>query len=307
MFFEKWFNLQYFADGGEGEGDGTATGETAADAGQDKESTLRKLGVPESMLKERAKRPAKAASQQEQVKQDAAADNNSNTPKRMTWEEVMADPEYNAEMQKIVRARVREHSEASEKLDKAKNFHAVMAKKYGLDPENPDFDKLTEFALNDDSNFEEQALAEGKPVAEVKQQAAADIKQQMAQRQVQSWLSQGEELKSLYPGFDFNSEYANPEFKRLLLNGVPVKTAYYVLHMEEIQNKHAQVVTEKTLQQASNAIISGSRRPRENGTGSKAPSSTTFNIRNASRADREAFKQEILRKAALGIPTYPGG
>ena len=113
--------LQLFADG---TGDGAATsgvtsvaagqdsGVTSVAAGQNEQTTaekLRELGVPSEKLK-RAKYNQKAAQQPEVNTQAAAAqeateEHKDTTVKRLSWDEIMADPEYNAEMQKVVQAR----------------------------------------------------------------------------------------------------------------------------------------------------------------------------------------------------------
>ena len=217
MKYHNWFDLQLFAEGGEG-GDGAATGETPVAAGQDYESKLRAKGVPESMIKNRAKKAAPAA--KEQPTEQAAAAENPPAPVNESWDDFFARPENKEKMETMMKERVKKYSEAADSFDKSKNFVALMAKKYNMDPENIDYEKLTEAAFNDDSNFEEQALLEGKPVEEVKQRASNDLRQQMAQAHVQKITRQAEELKALYPDFDLAKELENPQFKRLIHPGV---------------------------------------------------------------------------------------
>ena len=105
MMEKHW--LQLFA---EGEG-GQTGGETAPDAG---EQTLEQLGVPAELIRKRAKRtPQKAAAPaaptQEAQRVAAAEQPEKEKPaaqKRMTWDEIMADPEYNRQMQETVRQRL---------------------------------------------------------------------------------------------------------------------------------------------------------------------------------------------------------
>lgn len=121
----KWKMLQLFADGGASGaagGDGGAaseTGDNSADAGQQR---LLELGVPKDKIrKTRAKQastlPEGAYRTQQQMiqpKQQAAAaettdaQTEQNTPTRMSWEEIMKDPEYNQEMQKVVKSRLKD-------------------------------------------------------------------------------------------------------------------------------------------------------------------------------------------------------
>ena len=115
----EFYWLQLFAEGSEGEG----TGETAPDAGEE----LRALGVPEEKIRKRAGRmaprqqaaadapQAQAAQETARQEQDAAAQTET-IPKRMTWEEIMEDPEYNGRMQQVVRDRLRESRGAQDNL-----------------------------------------------------------------------------------------------------------------------------------------------------------------------------------------------
>lgn len=306
MKYHNWFNLQFFAEGGEG-GDGAATGETPAAAGQDYESKLRAKGVPESMIKNRAKKAAPAA--KEQPTEQAAAAENPPAPAKESWDDFFARPENKEKMETMMKERVKKYSEAAESFDKSKNFVGLMAKKYNMDPENIDYEKLTEAAFNDDSNFEEQALLEGKPVEEVKQRASNDLRQQMAQAHVQKITRQAEELKSLYPDFDLAKELEDPEFKYLIHprgGKLSVKRAYESIHSDEVQARQAQVVAETVKQQIANAIRSGSFRPTENGTGAKAASVATVNPRKMTQREREDFKRMIERDYSRGIKHRPG-
>lgn len=305
MKYHNWFNLQFFADGGEG-GDGAATGETPAAAGQDYESKLRAKGVPESMIKNRAKKAAPAA--KEQPTEHAADAENPPAPANESWDDFFARPENKEKMETMMKERVKKYSEAAESFDKSKNFIGLMAKKYNMDPENIDYEKLTEAAFNDDSNFEEQALLEGKPVEEVRQRASNDLRQQMAQAHVQKITRQAEELKSLYPDFDLAKELENPQFKRLIHPGVglSVRQAYEVMNSAAIQARQAQAIAQQTMQKASNAVMSGSFRPTENGTGAKAASVATVNPRKMTQREREDFKRMIERDYSRGIKHRPG-
>lgn len=305
MKYHNWFNLQLFADGGEG-GDGAATGETPAAAGQDYESKLRAKGVPESMIKNRAKKAAPAA--KEQPTEHAADAENPPAPANESWDDFFARPENKEKMETMMKERVKKYSEAADSFDKSKNFIGLMAKKYNMDPENIDYEKLTEAAFNDDSNFEEQALLEGKPVEEVRQRASNDLRQQMAQAHVQKITRQAEELKSLYPDFDLAKELENPQFKRLIHPGVglSVRQAYEVINSAAIQARQAQAIAQQTIQKASNAVMSGSFRPTENGTGAKAASVATVNPRKMTQREREDFKRMIERDYSRGIKHRPG-
>ena len=94
MFDFKW--LQLFAEGGEG-GEAAATGETAGVADQYTENLVA-LGVPREKIRARKapavkqEAPKEAAPVEQKGEEQAAA---VTEQKRMTWDEIMADSEYN--------------------------------------------------------------------------------------------------------------------------------------------------------------------------------------------------------------------
>lgn len=314
MAYIKWLNLQLFAEGGDGGGEGAATtGDIgAADAGQNR---LRELGVPESKIRKRANKPTTTLPEgavRKAPEQAAAAAPEETKPaetkSRMTWDEIKADPEYNAEMQKMMQERVKKSKEAEETLSKAAPLLSVLAKKYGQDGENIDYDALIQAVYKDDGNFEDQALAEGKPVEAVRQQAYQTLEQQKIQRHIQSLEQQGEALKQMFPNFDLRKELQNPAFARMTSPsvGISVEDAYYAIHRKEIQQAAMQVTAQKTAQKISNSIQAGQRRPEEHGTSGQAASVATFDYRNASKEQREALKKAIRDAKARGEKLYPG-
>ena len=335
MLKEKWLNLQLFAGEGTGEGggEGAASGENATVAA---EQRLRELGVPEDKIRKRASKVAlslpQTAKTESVVKkseatneQTAPANDNpseetkTNATARMSWDEIMADPEYNKQMQSVVQSRLKTAKNAEESLAKLTPALELLARKHNLDP--TDYDALAK-AVNDDSDYyEDKALEMGVPVetakkidqqerATARQQAQEQrtLQEQKFQEHIQKLEQQGAALKKVFPSFDLRTELKNPVFARMTAPGVglSVEDAYYAVHRNEIQVASMQAAAQKTAQKISNAIQSGSRRPDEAGISSQAPSVTTFNYRNASKEQREALKKQIRDAAARGEKLYPG-
>lgn len=332
----KKLNLQLFAGegaGGEGAGaEGAATGETPAAAGQDQR--LLELGVPAEVLKKRANRkgarqqviatPAQAAPPAEQA---ASAETQPTTeetvpePQRLTWDQIMADPEYNKQMQSTIQSRLKGAKVAEANMGKLAPALEVLARKYGQDPANIDFDALSQ-AINDDEQFyEDKALEYGTDVQnarridqlerDAERQRRAEeqtLEQQRIAQHFQSMEQQGEVLRQTFPDFDLRTELQNPAFARMVHPnvGVSVEDAYYAVHRKEIQAASMQVAAQRAAQKISNAVQSGSRRPVENGTTAKAPSEVTFDWHNATPEQRAEMKQRIRQAAARGEKVYPG-
>ena len=336
MFNDKWLDLQLFAGEGAGDGGGetAATGENSADAGHQR---LLELGVPESKIrKNRAYKlntPApktveagQAKAQEQQPGQAAAANNpteekKTDTPARMSWDEIMADPEYNQQMQAVVQSRLRSAKGAENTLSKLAPALELLARKHGLDPTNIDHDALAKAISDDESYYEDKALEMGVSVETAKKIDQQERDTARQQREQQKTLEdqkmeqhiakinrQAEEMKKVFPNFDLRTEMQNPAFVRMTHPnvGMSVEAAYHAIHYKELQAAAMQVTAQKTAQKISNSIQSGSRRPSENGTSGQAPSVTTFDYSKASPEQRNAFKQYIRSEAAKGRKVYPG-
>lgn len=326
MFTDKWTMLQLFADGTGDGGAASATGENGDAAGHQR---LQELGVPASKIRNRSyKLPTKAAApavpsesapQAEAPQDDAAPEPTEG--KRMTWDEIMADPEYNEQMQKTMKARLKTAGTAEENLGKLGSVLPTLAKYYGLDAENLDHAALAEAIGKDDRFIEERAMQNGvDPSVQRKldeydvlktqneQQRQMTLQQQMMQQHFMNLEQQAAAMKNVYPNFDLRTEMQNPKFARLVAPNSPisVEDAYYAVHRQELQQKSMQIAAQKTATQISNAIRSNTMHPSENGTSSQAPSVTRFDYSKASPKEREAFKQRIREASARGEKLYPG-
>lgn len=351
----KWLGLQLFADGGGDGGGGSAAGDGAtagtapATTGENtpaaEENRLRELGVPEAILQKRANRKSarrqspvvqqtaqtaepKTAPAADSKAQDASAQNNAapqsnatDAPKRMTWDEIMADPEYNKQMQSTIQARLKNAKSAEENLSKLTPAIELLARKYGLDAANLDVEKLTNAINDDDSYYEDKALEMGVSVETAKKidqseretarrqaEEARTIEQQKIENHIAKLQQQGDALKKTFPQFDLATELRNPAFARMTSPnvGISVEDAYYAVHRNEIQTAAMQVTAQRTAEQMANAIRAGQARPQENGTSAQAPSNTTFDYAHASKDQREAIKKQIRDAAARGQKIYPG-
>ena len=332
MYKEKWLNLQLFAGEGAGNGGGEAAapGENNADAGHQR---LLELGVPESKIRKNrayklntptpnAAEAGQAKEQEAKPEQAAAAENpteenKTNAPSRMSWEEIMADPEYNKEMQAVVQSRLRSAKGAEDTLGKLTPALEVLARKHGQDPANIDYEALAKAISDDESYYEDKALEMGVSVETAKRidqqerdtarqqrEQQRTLEQQKFQQHIMKLEQQGEAMKQVFPNFNLRKELQNPVFARMTSPnvGLSVEDAYYAVHRKELQSAAMQVAAQKTAQKISNDIQAGNRRPSENGTSGQAPSVTTFDYRNASREQREALKARIRS----GEKIYPG-
>ena len=349
-------DLQLFAGeggGAGGDGGGTAAGAATGDGatGIPPDSTdaeaaaqqrLRELGVPENVLQKRAKRSApkaaaavttaKGADAGTQVNEQAAAAANNaptkdETPtestKRMSWQEIMNDPEYNREMQLVVQSRLKTAKGAEETLTKLTPALELLARKYQLDPANIDHEALAEAISRDGAYYEARALEMGVPVetamkvdqqertnARETRRQADTMREEMHRAHIAKLYEQGEAMKAIFPDFDLRQELKNPAFARMTAPGkglMSVEDAYRAVHRKELEEAAHAATVRQTTEQVTNAVLAGQRRPVEAGVSGQSPSQPQFDYSKASPAEREAFKKRIRDAAAEGKKIYPGG
>ena len=324
-----WLDLQLFAEG-EGGGEGATTGVEAVDPGQQR---LLELGVPVDKIRKRASEAVAKmskgnaqAQEQKPTEQIPTAEPTEEEPKadaptRMSWDDIMKDPEYNKQMQAVVQSRLRSAKGAEESLQKMAPAIEVLARKYGLDPANPDYEALSKKINDDESYYEDKAMEMGVSIDEARKldqkerdtarqqrQEAINLEQKKFQDHIMNLERQAEEMRKVFPKFDLRTELRNPTFARMTSpsGGVSVEDAYYAIHRKELQTATAQASAQATAKQISNAIQAGSRRPQENGTSGQAPSVTHFDYSKASPEQRKQFKAFLESERAAGRKVYPG-
>lgn len=342
MTSEKWTlrMLQIFAegggaDGGEGGGEGADTGTSAADAGQQR---LLELGVPKDKLpkartpKRMPPMPQQAAEPKstqpttpENEKQPAAAAPAEEKPAALDWDAIVKNPDFNNRLQYMMRQRLGEEGSAKEKLAALGPVLQALVKERGVDLDTSDMMKLDADQLRNlvkhDKKFIQQGAAEMgvdegtfeeltrlRDYQELKRKQERDAQLREAfNKHVSGLRAQAEELKGQFPGFDFDREMQNERFVHMTspTGGMSVKEAYYALHNDEILQQKTAEAAQKSKEQLAAAVQANQARPRENGVGSQQAAVPKFDYRALSKQDREAFKEEIRRKAYLGEKIYP--
>ena len=335
----------FYSPDGAAVGDGAATGVTPADAGQDTtgvsiadagqtvESRLEQLGVPKDKIRKGAYRGNRAAAPviqqteepETEVPEGGAAD-------RKSWEEIKAayKSDLDAEVQNIVKARVKKEQERVQQYaDREKQFAPLIdffSARYGLDPDNLDVDAFIQKFREDSSLSEERAIETGTS-AEIahkldlveqeerrmerekkarEQELAEAFNRQQATEHLDDLLRQGEELARKIPGFDIRSELQDPAFFELTRPGsrVTVEQAYYALH-PEFRQAEAEAVAKRATEGVAAAVRAGQSRPAENG--AQAASVGKVSYANMSKEQRENLKRRIHEAAARGEYLPVGG
>jgi hypothetical protein len=214
--------------------------------------------------------------------------------------------QYDSRMQSTIQNRLKGHKETVEKYNSLAPTLEILGKKYGVDAS--DIKALNEAIEADDSYFEQDALEAGMSVEQFKefrkiQRENSELRRQMQERQTQEnanrimagWMDQGEKVKAIYPTFDLKAEMQNPKFVDLLKSNIDVRTAYEVIHKDDIIRGAMQFTAQTVESKIAQGIASGSR-PAENGTGSGSPALVKSDVSKLSKAQREDY----IRRAARG-------
>jgi len=253
MHEHKPMNLQLFAEGGGGEGAAAPTAEAAS-----------------------------AQSAQQPGAVTATNDRKAEFEKMIKgdWK-----GEFDSRVQQIISQRFKATKDLEAQVEAHKAFAPVLetiAAKYGAD--SKDAAAMLKAIEADDSYFEAEAAEKGISVEQLKyirrvERENAELKRTAEERQARAqaeqtyakWMDEANATKAMYDGFDFQAEVSNPEtgqrFMRLLQSGVDVRTAYEVLHRDEIIGGAMQYTAQQVQQKTVNDIKARGMRPSENGGG----------------------------------------
>lgn len=217
----------------------------------------------------------------------------------------------NKEIENAVKRRFKDHSELKKSNGKMQSVMNAVAMKYGIDP--TDTDGILKAVAEDESYYETAADEAGMSVEQYKKmkQLEAENAQLQAIRQEEDrrkefdakyaeWSMQADFARNEYPNLDLNTEMQNKDFFGLLTRGIDVKTAYQVIHQDEIVQSAISTATQRTAQavqqQTVNNIRSKGLRPDESAGSSQAGFTFKADPHKWTKADRE----EIAKRVASG-------
>ena len=297
-----YLNLQLFADGGAGGtgGDG-ATGATATAAVSQGKGVK---GNPLADVVYGKQEEAQNADVQTQTTDEDGTttqtiDRNAEFEKLIKGE---YKDLYDAKMQDTIQKRLKGTKETVEKYESLAPTLEMLAKKYGVKAD--DIAALNKAIEEDDAYYEQEAMDKGVSVESLKelrkmQRENAELKQQMqkqnAEKLYESWVQQAEDAKAVYPSFDLRAEMNNPKFLGLLRNNVDVRTAYEVIHKDEIIPAAMQFTAKTVEQKLTNKIIANGARPAENGISSQGASVTKSDVSQLTKADMAEIQRRVAR------------
>lgn len=214
------------------------------------------------------------------------------------------------EIENAVKRRFKDHSELKKSNGKMQSVMNALSMKYGIDP--TDTDGILKAVAEDTTYYETAADEAGMSVEQYKKmkQLEAENAQLQAIRQEEDrrkefdakyaeWSMQADFAKNEYPNLDLNTEMQNKDFFGLLTRGIDVKTAYQVIHQDEIVQSAISTATQRTAQavqqQTVNNIRSKGLRPDESAGSSQAGFTFKADPHKWTKADREEIAKRVAR------------
>lgn len=300
-------NLQLFAEGGAaagGEGGGEGTGVTAPAAGVQTKGAKSNPLANVVYGKQKDAAPAAGVQKEAQPTETPTVD-------RHAEFEAMIKGDYkdafDKRVQDIVQKRLKGAKETEDRLTAMNPLMDMLSARYGVQAD--DTAGLIK-ALEADDEFLEKAASEHdmdvkqyrkmltleRDNERLRSQNEEQVKREQMNQQYAIWEQQAEQAKALYPNLDLNVESQNPQFRQLLFAGIDVKTAYGVLHQDDILSGAMQHTAKTIEEKYAKKVAAGNARPAENGTSGQSAVIVKSDPSKWTRADRE----EVRRRAARG-------
>ena len=220
--------------------------------------------------------------------------------------------DFDAAMQKAVRQRVKGMNQYKSQADAMAPIIDQLGALYGIDTSDPrktDFAALAQRFASDERLYSAEAMERGVTADVLKKEYANRAENTSMRRQLQEYQMReafegmradfARDVAAVY-GADFESEMQNPDFARLMGAGVPVKTAYEVIHQQEIAQARAQAAANQARENVMKTIQAQGARPQEIGSGARG--GTTVPMKTKwTRAEVE----DMRRRAAMGERVIP--
>lgn len=303
-------DLQLFADGGAGSGTGdggASTGVSGAAAvsqtkGAKSTAPEIKYGIQDDGTQVAAENPATNG-----VATPAAKD-------RAAVFEEMIRGEYkdlfDARMQDTVQKRLKSTKETVDRYEALSPVLDLMYKKYGV--KDGDVTALSKAIEEDDAFYEDEAMERNMTVeqlrewrkierenAELRRASAEKERRENADRLYSEWMKQSDAMKDVYPSFDLETELSNPKFLSLLRSNIDVRTAFEVIHKDEIIPAVMRYSAQTVEKKLANSIATAGRRAAENGSSSQGAAVVKSDVSQLTRADRQNIRNQVARGAKI--------
>lgn len=239
----------------------------------------------------------------------AAAENTTEAPKaEETFEDLIKGKykeDFNKRMQAAIKKRVGDTKALETENARMREALAIAQQRYGT--KDGDWEALTNALAEDEEYLEKEAYEKGidketlktmkrmeRENAKLKQNQLELERQARQEAAYQKLMQEDAEVKAVYPNFDIDVELQNPQFESLIRNNINLKTAYEVVHHDEILPQAMKFAADKTKSDVSKVIQSGAARPAELGAGSVDSPAGKTDVSKLTRAQRDEINRRVM-------------
>ena len=217
---------------------------------------------------------------------------------------------FDARVQQILGERFKGVKDLEAKMASLSPVLDMLAGKYGTKAN--DVEGLARAIEDDSTLYEDEAVKRGMSVEQFKAIRKMERENEQLRRTIEEreriengnrvyaeWTQQAEKLAQMYPAFDLAGECNHPEtgnqFLSLLKSGVPLRTAYEVIHRDEILGGAMRYTAERVQKKTIDDIRARGMRPEENGAGGRASAEVKTDVRKLTPADRREIERRVAR------------
>ena len=284
-----------------GEAGGNASGSNTGVADQKSQPEKVVYGIQET-------EPETTTPVEETTKNDTQKTESDPVDKGKAFEDMIKGDykeQFDARVKQILDKRFKDRDELAQFKNDSQEILDLMFAKYGV----KDLKSLQKAVQEDDSYFEEAAEAENLSVEQYKYKVKLEKENAEKEKQLQEiqrrenanrayaeWQRQSESLKTRYPNFSLENEARNPQFVKLLQNGIDVKTAFETVHHDEILSGAMLQTANAVRKNVTDSIKARGLRPSENGINAQAGVIVKNDVSKLTSKDRA----EIARRARMG-------